>query len=191
MSALRNGLAIGIATLGLTGCGLQAPAPTSSLPNTVGTATPSAPSTSATPSQTATTAAPTSGPQLQATGKLVLYTENLVSDQLAGSCQVIEEVPTITLADDANDFFTSVELTVQLNAAGDSVAGVDIQLGEDSESITHGITAGPEVAGTSATVSHTATVVTVKGKGTMTDDGKVSTKGLPFTITANCSKFLS
>lgn len=156
---------------------------------TTSAATPSSPSASSptsTPSPTGTgsaTALPAKGK-----GKLVLYQENLVSDQMTGTCQRKDAKPTLQLSDNATDFFESVEVKIVLTDAVDAAVSVDMDFGADSESITHTLKArGNGESGTSAVLSRTGESFKVTGKGTMTDDGKVSATGVPYTVTVTCA----
>ena len=156
---------------------------------TTSAATPSSPSSSSptsTPSPTGTgsaTALPAKGK-----GKLVLYQENLVSDQMTGTCQRKDGKPTLQLSDNATDFFESVEVKIVLTDAVDAAVSVDMDFGADSESITHTLKArGNGESGTSAVLSRTGESFKVTGKGTMTDDGKVSATGVPYTVTVTCA----
>ena len=94
----------------------------------------------ATPPLSTTSAPPASAAAVKAKGELFLYDGNLVSDQLRGDCRLVDSRTTITVTDDANDFFASVAVQVVLSD-GATVESVDIDLGEDSESIAHTVRA--------------------------------------------------
>ena len=51
---------------------------------------------------------------------MVLYQENLVSDQMTGTCQRKDGKPTLRLSDNATDYFESVEVKVVLTEAADA-----------------------------------------------------------------------
>ena len=73
-------------------------------------------------------------------------------------------------------------------AIGDSFTEGLMDFGADSESITHTLKArGNGESGTSAVLSRTGESFKVTGKGTMTDDGKVSATGVPYTVTVTCA----
>ena len=192
--------------LGLSSCAVVPPAgispsgpasqpvPSVSPSTPLGTPTPSATdvSPSATPSvsgsPTTTPSAPATALPAKGKGKLVLYQENLVSDQMTGTCQRKDGKPTLHLSDNATDFFESVEVKVVLTEAADAAVSVDMDFGADSESITHTLTArGNGQGGTSVKLSRTGESFKVTGTGTMTDDGKVSANAVPFAITVTCA----
>ena len=70
---------------------------------------------------------------MKATGSLALYSE--ASKKLAGTCATKSGVPTLTVADRANDFFGTIDATMVLSARRTTVSKLTIALGEDSESI--------------------------------------------------------
>lgn len=206
MARLGTVLALSVLAVGMAGCAVVPPdgaLPSGPASQPVPTTTPATPSvtpeTSAPVASTpaSTPATPTESPSGSVTatalpakgkGKLVLYQENLVSDQMVGTCQRKSGQPTLQLSDKASEFFESVEVTVVLTAAADAAVSVDMDFGADSESITHTLKARANGAnGTSAVLSKTGESFKVTGKGTMTDDGKVSATGVPYTITVTCA----
>ncbi|MFZ0530846.1 MAG: lipoprotein LpqH [Propionicimonas sp.] len=198
MARLGTLVAWSVLVAGLSGCAVVAPG--AAAPGS-GTTTPIAPTAAPsipTPAPTPTQASPVSPPltpsgsatraAAKAKGKLVLYRQNLVSDVLAGTCVRKDGKPTLRLADDSTDFFESVEVTVVLSEAADEAVSVGVDLGADSESITHTLTATADGAqGTSAALARSGDSFTVTGTGTMTDDGVVSATRVPYAITVTCS----
>ncbi len=155
-------------------------------------ATPPAPATSASPSESATSATPSATPTkaaVKATGTMSIY--GVVSKALKGTCQTADGGPTITLADNANDFYGKVDATVVLAESRQSVVAVESTFEEDSEGFTWALTyssANP-VDGTSATVTSSGSTYTISGKlqSEETRKGKTRTEILPFKIVAKCA----
>lgn len=147
-------------------------------PSTTPTGTPS-PTATATP-----TSSPTGGPAVKATGTMLTFS-NLVSDQLAGACEVKKGVPTLTLADKKNDFYETVEVVVALKAGRDAVASVRAAFGEDFEGTTRKLV-HPET-GTSAKLSAKGSTYTVTGKILMYEGSSKKGSLVPFTVTATCA----
>lgn len=194
------------AALLVTGCAVTPPAgvPTAATPATpdavpseTAAATPPASSsagptptgpTPTGPASTPPTSAAPSGPAAKATGRLVFFTKNLVSDALKGSCQARAGRPTITLTDPKNDFFETVALTVVLNDKRTKVVTVTGAFGEDSEGIVRKLTVGAagERKGTGATLTTTGSGLRVNGRGQMHENGR-ATEVTPFILTATCT----
>lgn len=164
---------------GASPSGSATPAPSASSP---GASSPTAPATTSAPSATP------SAPAAKATGKLVFFTENLVSDALKGTCQNRAGRPTLTLDDPRNDFYETVAMTVVLNGARTKVVSVTGAFGEDSEGIVRRLTVGAsgEGKGTGATLKVTGTSHRVTGRGQVYENGR-ATDVIPFTLTTTCS----
>lgn len=161
-------------------------------PKPVETITPSAPqkpsaSPTKTPSATPTSAAPTPDP-VDATGTMAIFLT--VSDALKGTCQTGDGAPTIKLADHANEWYGTVDLTVVLDAARKKVASVDGAFGKDSEGFTWklGYNAAKPAKGTSGKLATSGNTFTVSGKllARETRKGTTRTEVLPYKITAKC-----
>lgn len=188
LAVLGIGVAVGLSACGTGGGGDFTPKP-------VVTITPSAPSPSPstpTPSPTATetpTNTPTTTPAVKARGSLTFFKQNLVSDTFTGTCRTVAGEPTIKLADPKNDFYGVVELEIVLGGDRKSVATIEGDFGEDSESITRRIayTAAKPAKGTSATLKTSGNTHTITGKAEMFEDGR-ATDPIPFTIKAKCAR---
>lgn len=185
--------ATGMATVlavGIAGCGLlPGSPPTRSAPTQVA-ATSTTPSASATPTPTASTtsasATPSAVAPVKATGQLTFYKNNLVSKALVGTCTVVAGTPTVTLADDRNDFYTTVDLTIVLADDGGEVTSIAGDFGEDSELITWKLV--HPVKGTSAHVVASGGEYRISGKASLIEgDAKTGTL-VPYSITVKCAK---
>ena len=114
-----------------------------------------------------------------------------VSEQLTGTCRTLDGAPTITLTDHANEFYTTVDVTVVLTPDKKSVTSVDGEFGEDSEGFTWKLAyqSSKPATGTSAIVKTSASTSTVSGKLTAkeTRKGRTTTEVLPFKITVKCA----
>ena len=190
------------AALLVTGCAVTPPAgvPSATAPPAGPDASPSVtvspdpsstppPGTSApSPGTSAPSPGTSSGPAAKAAGKLVFFTENLVSDALNGTCQNRAGRPTLTLDDPRNDFYETVGMTVVLNGARTKVVSVTGAFGEDSEGIVRRLTVGAsgEGKGTGATLKVTGTSHRVTGRGQVYENGR-ATDVIPFTLTTTCS----
>ena len=163
--------------------GTVTPAPSASSP-----AASPAVSSPAAPASTPPTSSTPSVPAAKAAGKLVFFSENLVSDALKGTCQNRAGRPTLTLDDPRNDFYETVGMTVVLNGARTKVVSVTGAFGEDSEGIVRRLTVGAsgEGKGTGATLKVTGTSHRVTGRGQVYENGR-ATDVIPFTLTATCS----
>ena len=123
---------------------------------------------------------------MKASGSLALYGD--VSSKLTGTCEVVDGVPTVDLADHDNEFFGTVDLVIELNPGRDAVESLTVDLGEDSEFVERRITYNAEspANGTSARLAVSGTTYELSGKAENVEDGQdVGT--IPFTITATCA----
>lgn len=197
-------LIAGVAGLavGLSGCaivppaGSPAPSPPPSASTTPDPSIPVSPTAPVTSSPTAEpepteSATPTPSPTpsttaaaVKATGNMLTYS-NLVSDQLAGTCQTTKQTPTFTLSDAKNDFYGTVDVVVALEAGREAVTSVRADFGEDFEGTTRRLS-HPE-SGTSATVSAKGSTYTVKGKLRMYEGSSKSGTLVPFTLVVECA----
>lgn len=215
MDGVKRRLIAGVAGLavGLAGCALvppgtaatTSPSPSSMAPSTPAPSSPGAspsptqPSesatqptespTSPTPTSTGTvtptaTTTPTGAPAVKATGSLLTFS-NLVSDQLAGTCQVKKEVPTLTLADKKNDFYETVDVVLALKAGREAVSTLRVNFGEDFEGTTRKLV-HPDT-GTSAKVTVKGSTYTVTGKLLMFEGSSKKGSLVPFTLTVACA----
>ena len=156
--------------------GTVSPEPSTPAPSSSG-------SSAAAPSPTAS-----NGTAAKATGRLVFFSKNLVSDALKGTCQVRAGRPTLSLDDPRNDFFETVAITVVLNTARTKVVAVTGEFGEDSEGIVRRLTVGAsgEGKGTGAALKTTGSSHRITGRGQVYENGR-ATDVMPFTLTAACS----
>lgn len=147
---------------------------------------PSSPTASGAPSSTAAST-PSANAAAKAAGSLALYGE--VSTKMAGTCQVVDGVPTLTLADHNNEFFGTVDLVVELTPGRDAVASLTAQLGEDSELIKRRITydAAKPAKGTSAKLAVSGDTYKLSGKARNVEDG-TDAGTIPIAITATCAR---
>ena len=161
-----------------------APSPTLTTTTTPTAATTPTSTPTATPSES--TATPSGKPGVKATGSMSLYAE--VSRTMAGTCQVVAGVPTLTLADHKNGFFQTVDVMVRLASGRKAVASLTAELGEDSETITRRITydAAKPAKGTSAKLTVSGNTYKLSGKGQNFEDGR-SAGTIPYAITATCA----
>lgn len=170
------------------------PAPPTTTPTIPSTVQPASPTVSVAPtpdasSPTSATPTPTKTPTatgVRASGKLTLYGQNLVSDTLRGTCTKTGGKPTLRVGEKPSEFFDSVDVRVTLSSSR-TVETMDIDLGEDSESISHTLRAGPKVSGTKASARQSGRTFQISGSATMTDDGHISARGVPFTLTITCA----
>lgn len=188
VAALGTGVAVT-----LTACASTAPGFT---PKPVETITPSAPprtTPSSTPSATSTaseTSTPTASPaEAKASGSLAMFAP--VTSKLSGTCGTKNGASTITLADHANDFYGTVDVTVVLKPGKAAVDAVAVAFGEDSEGFTWKLSydSAKPVAGTSAKLVAAGNVYTVSGKlnAQETRKGKTIEEVLPFKVVAKCA----
>lgn len=127
--------------------------------------------------------------KVKATGRMSLY-KNLVSKKFSGSCALVDDLPTLSLADQNNDFFGTVSMAIVLEADQGAVRAVKASLGEDTEGITRRLVyqSSPKVKGTSANlVASGGTDFTVTGTAMVFEDA--STKGtlIPFSVSVKCA----
>lgn len=144
-----------------------------------------------TPSATPTTASPTPTPSSQAvkaTGRMNLY-KNLVSKTLAGTCELKAGKPVVSLSDQKNDFFGTVDVTVTLATDGGAVSSINADFGEDSELITRKLSYqdSPRAEGSSAVLVTSGGTYTITGKAMMFEDAATTGSLIPFSITARCA----
>lgn len=157
---------------------------------TAGPSGTAAPSSSATPAESATrSSSPTTQPTaggVKATGSLKLFLT--ASRKLSGSCRTQQGTPTVTVADHANDFFGTVDVTLALSGDRDAVKSLHIDLGEDSESISRTLTydAAAPASGTSAKLTVAGDRYSVKGKLANVEDGHASGT-MPVTLVVTCA----
>ena len=184
--AATTGIAIALAT-GFAGCSPTpgnisgSPAPTQVVtvpPTSSGSTTPTVTPTSPSASSSAPEPA-------EATGQLSLYSKNLVSKTLVGTCAVTNGKPTVTLADHNNDFYGTVDLAVVLDADGGEVASIAGAFGEDAELITRKLT--HPTKGTSATLVNSGGAYRISGKLTVYENEAKTGSLIPFNLTAKCA----
>lgn len=187
---LGAGLAAGLAACTLGGAGTSGgPSVVPSTPSVPASASPTS-SASVTPSQTPTKpSASPSAVATKATGSLSLFSP--VSTRLTGTCQRRAGGPTLTVADHANDFFQTVDVTIVLTPTVDGITSISAAFGEDSENISRALayqTASP-IKGTSATFRASGNTYKVSGKAQVVEnDGVAKTRSiLPFSITVTCA----
>ncbi len=164
------------------------PAPSSAEPSPSGSAS-ATPSESGSPSTTPSStpsSTPSDKPGVKATGSLALYSE--ASKKLAGTCATKSGVPTLTVADRANDFFGTIDTTMVLSARRTTVSKLSISLGEDSESIVRTISydAAQPAKGTSLDLTGKGATFTAKGKLSNTENGQPAGT-IPVTLTITCA----
>lgn len=164
------------------------PAPSSAEPSPSGSAsaTPSESSSPSTTPSSSPSSTPSDKPAVKATGSLALYSE--ASKKLAGTCATKSGVPTLTVADRANDFFGTIDATMVLSARRTTVSKLTIALGEDSESIVRTISynAAPPAKGTSLELTGKGATFTAKGKLSNTENGRPAGT-IPVTLTITCA----
>ncbi len=164
------------------------PAPSSAEPSPSGSAsaTPSESSSPSTTPSSSPSSTPSDKPAVKATGSLALYSE--ASKKLAGTCATKSGVPTLTVADRANDFFGTIDATMVLSARRTTVSKLTIALGEDSESIVRTISynAAQPTKGTSLELTGKGATFTAKGKLSNTENGKPAGT-MPVTLTITCA----
>lgn len=194
--AARWGKAVAVAVAGgltvpLAACAPSPgliPTPTVASPSVTAApspARPSSPTASGSPSSTAP-GTPSANAAVRAAGSLALYGE--VSTKLTGTCQVVDGVPTLTLADHDNEFFGTVDLVIELNPGREAVASLTADLGEDFELIKRRITydAVKPAKGTSAKLAVSGNTYRLSGKARNVEDG-TDAGTIPFAITARCA----
>ncbi len=175
-----------IATVALTGCQVpqwNSPFSPTSTPSVV--PAPSGSGTSQIPTPSSSAPAPTH----KATGTLVFY-RMTVSTKMAGTCTGTESV-TAVLADHANAFYTTVDLSAVFDPVAGTVSSVTGDVGEDPEGFTRKLSysAAAPVAGTSATVTSKGSTYKITGvlNSEETRYSKTTTtRTLPFTLTVTC-----
>lgn len=164
------------------------PAPSSAEPSPSGSAsaTPSESSSPSTTPSSSPSSTPSDKPAVKATGSLALYSE--ASKKLAGTCATKSGVPTLTVADRANDFFGTIDATMVLSARRTTVSKLTIALGEDSESIVRTISynAAQPTKGTSLELTGKGATFTAKGKLSNTENGQPAGT-IPVTLTITCA----
>ncbi len=164
------------------------PAPSSAEPSPSGSAsaTPSESSSPSTTPSSSPSSTPSDKPAVKATGSLALYSE--ASKKLAGTCATKSGVPTLTVADRANDFFGTIDATMVLSARRTTVSKLTIALGEDSESIVRTISynAAQPAKGTSLELTGKGATFTAKGKLSNTENGRPAGT-IPVTLTITCA----
>ncbi len=164
------------------------PAPSSAEPSPSGSAsaTPSESSSPSTTPSSSPSSTPSDKPAVKATGSLALYSE--ASKKLAGTCATKSGVPTLTVADRANDFFGTIDATMVLSARRTTVSKLTIALGEDSESIVRTISynAAQPTKGTSLELTGKGATFTAKGKLSNTENGRPAGT-IPVTLTITCA----
>ncbi len=164
------------------------PAPSSAEPSPSGSAsaTPSESSSASTTPSSTPSSTPSDKPAVKATGSLALYSE--ASKKLAGTCATKSGVPTLTVADRANDFFGTIDATMVLSARRTTVSKLTISLGEDSESIVRTISynAAQPAKGTSLDLTGKGATFTAKGKLSNTENGQPAGT-IPVTLTITCA----
>lgn len=125
----------------------------------------------------------------KASGSLIFY-KMPVSTKLAGTC--VETGPlTATIADHANDFYGTVDLTVVLDPAQGSVTSVTGALGEDTEGFARKLSYSATTPGSSATLSGTGPTYQITGvlSSQETRHSKTTTtEALPFSLKLTCQK---
>lgn len=193
---LRRFALVGAGALALTlgGCsffGVQtvAPRPTTPVPTVAETSATPTPTPTQTPTPTPTTASPTAA-AVKATGNLNFYSE--VSSAMAGTCTVQDGLPTLTVTDEANDFFERVTVTVVLNPAKSRLLTFGVETGEDSEGTTWklGYDSSAPAKGTSAKLVVNGSTYRVSGNATAVEvdsDGGKRTEVIPFGATVKCA----
>lgn len=164
------------------------PAPSSAEPSPSGSAsaTPSESSSPSTTPSSSPSSTPSDKPAVKATGSLALYSE--ASKKLAGTCATKSGVPTLTVADRANDFFGTIDATMVLSARRTTVSKLTIALGEDSESIVRTISynAAQPTKGTSLELTGKGATFTAKGKLSNTENGQPAGT-IPVTLAITCA----
>ena len=187
-------LAVGVlaGTLLLSGCSdplnwgsAFAPKPTAGSRTATGGA-PSSPAAPPTPSGAPSSRTPATG---KASASMKLYT-NEVSSRFTGTCTAGDTI-TIAVADRANDFYGTVDLTVVLDAAATKVASMTAIFGEDSEGITRRISydGTAPAKGTSAELTAAGQRYQLSGTGLAveTRDGKDSSRPIPYSLDLTCT----
>ena len=178
--AATTGIAIALTT-GVAGCTLL-PGTNSASPTPIQVVTvPPTPSGAA----TSPSASPSAPEAVEATGQLSLYSKNLVTKTLVGTCAVTNGKPTVTLADNNNDFYGTVDLAVVLDADAGQVARIAGAFGEDAELITRKLV--HPVKGTSAKLVASGGTYRVSGKLMVYEDASKKGSLIPFNLTAKCA----
>jgi lipoprotein antigen len=180
--AIRTVLAAGLA-VALSGCAIGARPAWS--PSPVVVTTPSAPSAAPVDSPTTPSATPTKAP-VKGTGSLKFFMD--VGSDFVTTCQRVDDAPTLVMTDLKNEFFTAVEITTTLNAAGTAVAAIDGTMGEDAEGNQWimAYKAAPLIKGTSATLKASGSTYTIRGTAMMYVGEDKSRQLTPFTMVVRC-----
>lgn len=182
------GVSVAVLALGLAGCVPGGPTATSRPSTAVSTsATPTDPVTPTIPGGTTSTPTPTAAPKVDAKGSLSLYMA--VSNALSGTCTKVDGVPVLSLADEKNDFYGLVTVSVRLAGDARSVAAVNAELGEDSEGITRTLAfdGAKPASGTSAKLVVKGRQYAVTGKVLLTEAGATKGEVTPFSVTVTCA----
>ena len=154
----------------------------------------SAPATSGAPTQAPSSEAPSasatpSAVTAKASGSMKLYA-NEVSRRFAGTCTTADTIK-IVVADHANDFYGTVDVTTVLNADATQVSSILAVFGEDSEGITRKIsyTGDAPAKGTSAKLTAAGQRYQISGNGlaTETRNGKDTNRLIPYTLDLTCT----
>lgn len=123
----------------------------------------------------------------KATGSLVFY-KMPVSTKLVGTC--VETGPlTVVLADHANDFYGTVDLTAVLDPGQGVVTSVTGALGEDTEGFTRKLSYSATTPGSSAALSGRGPTYLISGvlSSQETRHAKTTTTAtLPFSLKVTC-----
>lgn len=188
---------VGVAALALSGCSYfgvrvtSAPQESSASPTVAETSTTPTPSPTQTPTPTVTptTTKPTAA-GVKATGNLNFFSE--VSSAMTGTCSQVNGLPTITVSDEANDFFETVAFTLVLTPAKDRLLSLAVETGQDSEEITWHLAydAAKPAKGTSAKLVVNGSTYRVSGSTTAVEidaDGAKTTEIIPFGATVKCA----
>lgn len=188
VAALGTGLAVTLTACGTTSPGFTAKPVETITPSASPRTTPSR-TPSATPSES-DTSTPTASPAVvKASGSLSMYAA--VTKKLGGTCGTKDGASTITLADHANDFYGTVDVTLVLKTGKAAVDSVDVAFGEDSEGFTWKLSydSAKPVTGTSAKLVTAGNTYTVSGKlnAVETRKGKSIEEVLPFKLVAKCA----
>jgi hypothetical protein len=115
---------------------------------------------------------------------------NEVTSRFTGTCTVGDTIK-IAVADHANDFYGTVDLTAVLDADATRVVSLLTVFGEDSEGITREISyAGDAPAkGTSAKLTAAGQRYKISGTGLAveTRNGKESSRLIPYSVDLTCT----
>lgn len=115
---------------------------------------------------------------------------NEVTSRFSGTCTVGDTIK-IAVADQANDFYGTVDLSVVLDADATRVASILSIFGEDTESITREISYSGDAPakGTSAKLTTAGTRYKISGTGLVveTRNGKDSSRLIPYSLDLTCT----